>query len=223
MNEQNGKKNKNKLFIIAGIVLAIILVGVIVILTKDGGSSSLTPSVNNTTIKESESYKMDLRIYGKYNNKGINNIIMVTNYKDTDKDITITAGEKEEKYLVKEGKRYSVKDEKLTEVAKAPYENTEIFLSGASKLTNVEQAADEEISGVKYKVYKGTISSSNMNEIIEATELDLKADKDASVEVWLTQDNYVYKIYYKIDELTIYPSFFGYGKMNKVNLDMYKA
>ena len=94
-------KNNKKIFVIAGIILLVILIGGIIILTKDGASSNLTPSVNNTTITEAGSYKMDLRIYGKYNNKGINNIIMVTNYKDTDKDITITSGEKEEKYLVK--------------------------------------------------------------------------------------------------------------------------
>lgn len=214
--------NKNKIFIIIGIVVVAILL-VVFVCNKDKTSNTLTPSVNNTTIKEAESYKLDLRIYGKYDNKGINNIIMVTNYKDTDKEITITKGEKEEKYLVKDGKKYSVKDEKLTEVEEVPYQDTEIYLSGVTKLTNVKQAEDEEISGVIYKVYTGTISSNDMNQIIKATELDLEIEKDASVEVWLTQDNYVYKIYYRIDDLTIYPSYFGYGKMNKVNLDMYKA
>ena len=29
-------------------------------------------------------------------------------------------------------------------------------------------------------------------------------------------------ISYKLDNLTIYASYFGYGSMNKVNLDMYK-
>jgi hypothetical protein len=62
-----------------------------------------------------------------------------------------------------------------------------------------------------------------MKKVVAATTLDFKVTKDATAEVWLTQDNYVYKIYYRIDDLTIYPSFFGYGKMNKVNLDMYKA
>ena len=214
---------KNKVFLILAVVLVVAILGVILFLTKDKGKNNLKEFVNNTTIEKSESYKMDLRIYGKYNNKVINNIIMVTNYKNTDKEITINSGEKEEKYLVKEGKKYSVKEEKLTEEQKVPYENTEVFLSGVNKLTNVEQLSDEKIGSVAYKVYKGVMSVKDVQTIVDATELELKVENNATVEVWLTQDNYVYKVYYKIGDLTIYPSYFGYGKMNQVNLDMYKA
>ena len=215
--------NQNKMFVALGGFIAIVFLVIFFTGAEKNVTNNLNNFVKNTTIEEAESYKMDLRIFGKYNNKGINKIIMVTNYKDTDKEITITSGEKEEKYLVKEGKKYTVKDEKVSETDKVPYENTEVYLTGANKLNDLQQVADEKIGKVSYKVFKGTISTNDMQKIVDATDLELKVEKNASVEVWLTQDNYVYKIYYRIGDLTIYPSYFGYGKMNKVNLDMYKA
>ena len=71
-------------------------------------------------------------------------------YNNTDKDITITRGEKEEKYLIKDNKKYSVVDEKLKEIDKVPYEDTEIYLKGVNKLKDIEQVGDETISDKTY-------------------------------------------------------------------------
>ena len=216
-------KFKNKLIILVILVIIAIVFIMGIVLNKKGISvNKLSDSVSNTSLEKAKSYRMDLRIYGIYNNKGINNIIMINNYKNTDKDITITVGDKEEKYLIKDNKKYKVENEKLNSVDNVPYENTEVYLNGVKKLKSLTKQKDEKISTNTYKVYKGLISSNDIKDILKASNIDVKVDKDIETEVWLTNDNYVYKVYYRLDKLTIYASYFGYGNMNKVNLDMYK-
>ena len=216
-------KSKNKLLILSVVVIvAVILVMCVIVKKSNKESNKLTESANKTSVEKAESYRMDLRIYGTYNNKGINKIIMVNNYKNTDKDISITVDGKEEKYLVKDNKKYKVENEKLSSAENVPFTNTEVYLDGVSKMKNLKEESSQKIGKNTYKVYKGTISINDMTSILKESDISIKTDKDIETEVWLTSDNYVYKVYYKLDKLTIYASYFGYGNMNKVNLDMYK-
>lgn len=217
-------KSKNKLLILSVLVIvAIILVMCVIVKNSNNKESNkLSNSANRTSVEKAKSYRMDLRIYGTYNNKGINKIIMVNNYKNTDKEITVTVDGKEEKYLIKDNKNYKIVDEKLSNIDKVPYENTEVYLNGVNKLKNLKQGESQSIGKDKYKVYKGEISAKDIEDILKESGLDIKTNKDIETEVWLTSDNYVYKVYYRLDKLTIYASYFGYGNMNKVNLDMYK-
>ena len=216
-------KSKNKLLILSALVIvAIILVMGVIVKNSNKESNKLSNSANKTSVEKAESYRMDLRIYGTYNNKGINKIIMVNNYKNTDKDISITVDGKEEKYLVKDNKKYKVENEKLSSAENVPFTNTEVYLDGVSKMKNLKEEKEQKIGKNTYKVYKGIISINDMSSILKESDISIKTDKDIETEVWLTSDNYVYKVYYKLDKLTIYASYFGYGNMNKVNLDMYK-
>ena len=217
-------KSKNKLLILSVLVIvAIILVMCVIVKNSNNKESNkLSNSANRTSVEKAKSYRMDLRIYGTYNNKGINKIIMVNNYKNTDKDISITVDGKEEKYLVKDNKKYKVENEKLSDAENVPFTNTEVYLDGVGKMKNLKEESSQKIGKNTYKVYKGTISINDMASILKESDISIKTDKDIETEVWLTSDNYVYKVYYKLDNLTIYASYFGYGSMNKVNLDMYK-
>lgn len=216
-------KSKNKLLILSVLVIvAVILVMCVIVKKSNKESNKLTESANKTSVEKAKSYRMDLRIYGTYNNKGINKIIMVNNYKNTDKDISITVDGKEEKYLVKDNKKYKVENEKLSSAENVPFTNTEVYLDGVSKMKNLKEEKEQKIGNNTYKVYKGTISTNDMSSILKESGISIKTDKDIETEVWLTSDNYVYKVYYRLDKLTIYASYFGYGNMNKVNLDMYK-
>ena len=217
-------KSKNKLLILSVLmIVAIILVMCVIVKNSSNKESNkLTESANKTSVEKAESYRMDLRIYGTYNNKGINKIIMVNNYKNTDKDISITVDGKEEKYLVKDNKKYKVENEKLSSAENVPFTNTEVYLDGVSKMKNLKEEKEQKIGNNTYKVYKGIISINDMTSILKESDISIKTDKDIETEVWLTSDNYVYKVYYRLDKLTIYASYFGYGNMNKVNLDMYK-
>lgn len=224
MSNNKSKKIVNNKLIIFGVLIVLLIVVIIGLLAvrKNNSSNSLTPTVENTSIEKSKSYKLDLRIYGTYNDKSVNKIIMVTNYENTDKEIMVIDNSKEENYIVKDNKKYKLEDEKLTKVDSVLYENTSVYLDGVNKMKDLKQTEDKSIGKETFKVYKGVISSKDVSDILKEANLDIKVDKDIETEVWLTSDDYVYKVYYKLDNLTIYASYFGYGKMNKVNLDMYK-
>ena len=224
MSNNKSKKIVNNKLIIFGVLIVLLIVVIIGLLAvrKNNSSNSLTPTVENTSIEKSKSYKLDLRIYGTYNDKSVNKIIMVTNYENTDKEIMIIDNSKEENYIVKDNKKYKLEDEKLTKVDSVLYENTSVYLDGVNKMKDLKQTEDKSIGKETFKVYKGVISSKDVSDILKEANLDIKVDKDIETEVWLTSDDYVYKVYYKLDNLTIYASYFGYGKMNKVNLEMYK-
>ena len=224
MSNNKSKKIVNNKLIIFGVLIVLLIVVIIGLLAvrKNNSSNSLTPTVENTSIEKSKSYKLDLRIYGTYNDKSVNKIIMVTNYENTDKEIMVIDNSKEENYIVKDNKKYKLEDEKLTKVDSVLYENTSVYLDGVNKMKDLKQTEDKSIGKETFKVYKGVISSKDVSDILKEANLDIKVDKDIETEVWLTSDDYVYKVYYKLDNLTIYASYFGYGKMNKVNLEMYK-
>ena len=224
MSNNKSKKIVNNKLIIFGVLIVLLIVVIMGLLAvrKNNSSNSLTPTVENTSIEKSKSYKLDLRIYGTYNDKSVNKIIMVTNYENTDKEIMIIDNSKEENYIVKDNKKYKLEDEKLTKVDSVLYENTSVYLDGVNKMKDLKQTEDKSIGKETFKVYKGVISSKDVSDILKEANLDIKVDKDIETEVWLTSDDYVYKVYYKLDNLTIYASYFGYGKMNKVNLEMYK-
>ena len=218
------KRVKVVLIILAIIGLLSLGLGII----KKGGNSKLKPNVEKTEIsEETTGYKLDLRIFGTYEKKNINEIVMVTNFKNTDKEITITKINEtktvEKKYVIKEDTNYEVVDGELKEVESVPYSNTDIYLEGAKNITSVKEKGKEKIGEKEYTVYTGKVSKKIMNKMFDATDTKIKVKNDAECEVWLTSDNYVYKVYYRVDGITLYPSYFGFNKYSQIDLNMYKA
>ena len=225
---------KNKTLIIIILVLVIGALAFFVFKPKMGfiSNSKVGKSASSTKIENNDkmnSYKLDLRINGNYKNKRYFEIVMVTNYQNKEKDITITKstdkGEEEYEYLVKDSKYYQVKDEKLTEVKSVPYTDTDIYLLGAENLKDSKQIENQKIGTDKdakvYSVYTGKVSKSIMNKVLAATDLEIKIDKDVDAEVWIGSDGHVYKVYYRFDGLTVYASYFGYNVIRGVDLDYY--
>jgi len=214
---------KKKNIVVVVLVAVLLVLGLVVVFLNR--ESELTKYSENTVIEKTESYKLDLRIYGSYDKKSYNKIIMVSNYKNTDKNITITDSGKEEKvteYVVKDKKKYQVSEGCLSEVEEILYDDTDIYLSGIEKMKDVKEETSQEISATTYKVYSGVVSDKVINNIIAHTDLDITVESNVNVEVWLTPTNEIYKVYYRVKDLTIYASYFGFGKINSINLDQYK-
>lgn len=219
-------KNNKKVLII--VLVVVLVLGLLLGLSKLNKNKveEFKTYVDKTEIGKTSGYKFDLRIFGTYKDTRINEIVMVNNYKNEDKSISFTKinnGEEVKKEYVIKGKDfYEVKENKLEKVDNVFYQNTDIFLKGVKEAYDVKASKDETIGKNTYKVYTATVSKDVVNEMIEYTDLGFKVDKDASLEVWLTNDNYVYRAYYRIGDLTIYPSYFGFDKVQEVNLNMYK-
>ena len=221
---------KNKRIIIVVIIALVIVLGLLLGIKglNNRGSSKLSKPASTTEIsEETTGYTLDLRIYGTYNKKQINEIIRVTNHKNTDKDIRLTIINEtetiEKSYVVKDNKNYELDNDKLKEVKSVPYTNTDIFLEGVKNITSVKEKGKEKLGEKEYTVYTGKVSKNVMNKMLDATDTKIKVNSDAETEVWLTSDNHVYKVYYRVDNLTLYPSYFGYNKSNEINLSIYKG
>ena len=217
------KRVKVVLIILAIIGLLSLGLGII----KKSGNSKLKPNVEKTEIsEETTGYKLDLRIFGTYEKKNINEIVMVTNFKNTDKEITITKINEtktvEKKYVIKEDTNYEVVDGELKEVESVPYSNTDIYLKGVKNIYSVKEKGKEKLGDYEYTVYTGKVRKAIINKMLKETDTNIKVKKDADCEVWLTGDNHVYKVYYRVDGLTLYPSYFGFNKYGQIDLDSYK-
>ncbi len=216
----------NKIIMMALIIIAALLLGFLT--TKKAVTGKLSKPVGETVIsKDITGYKLDLRIYGTYEKKSINEIVMVTNFKNTDKEIHLIRmngkDSIEKDYVVKENKYYEVEKDNLKKVKSVPYENTDIYLDGVKNMTSVKEKGREKLGKNEYTVYTGKVSKKVMNKMLDATDTKIKVTTDAETEVWLNKDNQVYKVYYKADDITIYPSYFGFNKYGEVDLSNYKG
>ncbi len=205
----------------------IFVLGFVLLFCAACGRSKLSSYVDNTKIgKNTSSYRLDLRIYGTYKEKSIRRTVMVDNYMNTDKRVTtmdIVGLKFEEKtYILKDKKYYEVVDNKLKEVKSIKYEETDIYLKGVDNIKNLSSPKTEKLGDVEYTVYTGKIDKKVFNKMLEATDLDIKVSEGGTAEVWLTKDKKLFKSYYKVGDLTIYPSFLMYNKINAIDLESYK-
>ena len=219
------KKNKSLIMVI--VVVLVIVLALLLGLSLNKNSSKLKDNATKTEIGETKSYRMDLRIYGEINKTRVNKIIMVNNYQNNEKNIQVTDTTKEqgkelEEYIIKDKKSYQIVNKELKEVDKVIYENTDIYLSGVKKVGNLKEEKEETIGEKKYKVYKGKVDKSIINDILKETDLNYQTENDAECKILVSEEGYVYQVHYTFDKLTVYASYFGYNKISGVNLDMYK-
>lgn len=212
-------KNKKNIVVLGIVFVLLLCVGC--------SSSKLSSYVDNTKIgKNTTSYRLDLRIYGTYNKKNIRRTVMIDNYMNTDKRITMMniAGLKleEKTYILKDKKYYEVVDDKLKDIKNVSYEDTDVYLTAVNNITDLSSPKTEKIGESEYTVYTGKIEKKIINKMLKTTDLDIKVSENGTAEVWLTKDNRIYKVYYKVGDLTIYPSFLIYNNVKQINLDMYK-
>jgi hypothetical protein len=203
----------------------LILIVCTLFLTGCGVDKELKENYENMKIGENtESYQLDLRIYGSYDNRTLNEIIKVDNYKNTQFKIDYVSNnnrnprrenEREEpqqneeepvridnalyiidgtKYRYKEGKYQVVEEETL-------YTNTDLYLKSLNNVIKKTELEDEKIGEETYKVYEIIISKGKMEEILKSSVLSkLKLTKDVRAKVWIKENGQVSKIVYYLTE-----------------------
>lgn len=204
-----------------------ILLGIIGVLILTGCTNKEMVSYYENTKAggKIDSYQLDLRIYGTYGDKTFNEIVRVDNYKGTQfkvdnigKNIVVPNLDEKEptseetkddmlpilrdnaSYRINE-KNYEFKDNSYVEVETLMYTNPNAYLEVVSKAKKVEELKEEKIGENTYKIYTFKVSKSDMEPILNDSELKgLKLKADASAKVWIDKDSRVHKvIYYLID------------------------
>ncbi len=205
-----------------------VLLGIIGVLILTGCTNKEMVSYYENTKAggKIDSYQLDLRIYGTYGDKTFNEIVRVDNYKGTQfkvdnigKNIVVPNMEEEKEPNSEEtnddmlpifrdnssyridNKNYEFKDNSYVEVETLMYTNPNAYLEVVSKAKKVEELKEEKIGENTYKIYTFKVSKSDMEPILNDSELKgLKLKADASAKVWIDKDSRVHKvIYYLID------------------------
>lgn len=216
---------KNKKILIGIILIVIAIIGVIICACT--GGSELSKYADNTRIGDKTTgYRLDLRIYGTLEKETIRKSVMIDNYKNTDKEVSVSGlvnlKVEETNYILKNKKYYKVVENKLKEVKNIPYEDTDIYLNGVSKVKKLSSPTTKKNGDTEYTVYTGKVSKNVINKMLTATDLKITVNKDADTEIWLTKDNRVYRVYYTCESLTIFATYFSYNSIKAINLDSYK-
>lgn len=214
----------------------LLLVFGILLLSGCQSKEMLTFYENTKVGDKTESYQLDLRIYGNYDSKTYNEIVKIDNYKETQYKIDYISNQKEEiieetneetnelemplrvnnaSYRI-DKKNYEQKDGVFVEVESLMYTNPNAYLEVLSKASNVEELKEEKIGLESYKTYSFKVKKADMESILKDGALkDLKLKSDVSAKVWIDKDNRVYKgIYYLIegkDKVEINASFFRFN------------
>ena len=169
-----------------------------------------------------DSYTLDLRVYGKE----INNNVRIDNYKGEQMRISIMNPEfdlenpaslREIEYLIDKGTVYQegeiTEENPVSTYAKVNdevvYKNTDIFLEGLTKVSEVSDAYNKSLGIIDYVAYDVTFKEEAVGAILKELKLDnIKVEGDIEGQVYL-KDDYVYRVVYELDNLTINATYFG--------------
>ena len=216
---------KNKKILVGIIVIVIAVICVIICMCT--GGSELSKYADNTRIGDkTTSYRLDLKIYGTLEKETIRKSVIINNYKNTDKEVFVSGlvnlKVEETNYILKNKKYYKVDENKLKEVKDIPYEDTDIYLNGVSKVKKLSSPTTKKNGDTEYTVYTGKVGKNVINKMLTATDLKITVNKDATAEIWLTKDDRVYRAYYTVDDLSILATYLSYNNIKSIDLDLYK-
>lgn len=174
-----------------------------------------------------ESYQLDLRIYGDYNNNTINEIYKIDNYKN--EEYTVLEGNSV--YYVVNGMTYKGVDIVYAEgtenfeefIPMQPqktnenvFKDTDLILQG---LINIEakEKIENDLSILDLTVYSVKLKDNYVKKLLKILGYG-ENYKECNGKIYL-KDGKVYKIVYIVDGLTINGTFFRVNAIRKLNID----
>lgn len=174
-----------------------------------------------------ESYQLDLRIYGDYNNNTINEMYKIDNYKN--EEYTVLEGNSV--YYVVNGMTYKGVDIVYAEgtenfeefIPMQPqktnekvFKDTDLILQG---LINIEakEKIENDLSILDLTVYSVKLKDNYVKKLLKTLGYG-ENYKECNGKIYL-KDGKVYKIVYIVDGLTINGTFFRVNAIRKLNID----
>ena len=187
-----------------------ILLILIPILILTGCGKNLNKQYEDMQIGNIESYQLDLRIYGKENK-----MIKIDNYKNEEFKIVTN----DNTYYVLNGITYKETENKETKYEKVDekvFTNTDLLLQ-ALKNIKAKKEIDNDIKGLDLKLYEVTIDSNYIKSLLK--ELGCSEEYSNITSKIYLQNNTIYRIEHKIDDLKISATFFRVNNIKKSNIN----
>lgn len=208
-------------------VKKLVLIGVLVLLLTGCSNKNFVKNYKQMIVKDKgiNGYTLDLRIYGNYKNKIINELVRVQNYKNNQYEIRVSKGIQDETikiqdevYYIRNKKVYTLSDgKKVDYTTDIPYKKPDVYLEGLTNITRRGRKVTEKIGQKDYSVYSVIFQKKIVNKLLKDTILnDLTVDKDMDGKIYLDMEGYVYKIIYYINDITIDANYFGINQAREV-------
>ena len=188
-----------------------ILLILIPILILTGCGKNLNKQYEDMQIGNIESYQLDLRIYGKENK-----MIKIDNYKNEEFKIVTN----DDTYYVLNGITYKETENKETKYEKVDekvFTNTDLLLQ-ALKNIKAKKEIDNDIKGLDLKLYEVTIDSNYIKSLLK--ELGYSEEYSNITSKIYLQNNTIYRIEHKIDDLKISATFFRVNNIKELNINV---
>lgn len=188
-----------------------ILLIIIPILILTGCGKNLNKQYEDMQIGNIESYQLDLRIYGKENK-----MIKIDNYKNEEFKIITN----DDTYYVLNGITYKETENKETKYEKVDekvFTNTDLLLQ-ALKNIKAKKEIDNDIKGLDLKLYEVTIDSNYIKSLLK--ELGYSEEYSNITSKIYLQNNTIYRIEHKIDDLKISATFFRVNNIKELNINV---
>ena len=188
-----------------------ILLILIPILILTGCGKNLNKQYEDMQIGNIESYQLDLRIYGKENK-----MIKIDNYKNEEFKIVTN----DDTYYVLNCITYKETENKETKYEKVDekvFTNTDLLLQ-ALKNIKAKKEIDNDIKGLDLKLYEVTIDSNYIKSLLK--ELGYSEEYSNITSKIYLQNNTIYRIEHKIDDLKISATFFRVNNIKELNINV---
>ena len=187
-----------------------ILLILIPILILTGCGKNLNRQYEDMQIGNIESYQLDLRIYGKENK-----MIKIDNYKNEEFKIVTD----DDTYYVLNGITYKETENKETKYEKVDekvFTNTDLLLQALKNIKSKKEI-DNDIKGLDLKLYEVTIDGNYIKSLLK--ELGYSEEYSNITSKVYLQNNTIYRIEHKIDDLKISATFFRINNIKKLNIN----
>lgn len=187
-----------------------ILLILIPILILTGCGKNLNKQYEDMQIGNIESYQLDLRIYGKENK-----MIKIDNYKNEEFKIITN----DDTYYVLNGITYKETENKETKYEKVDekvFTNTDLLLQALKNIKSKKEI-DNDIKGLDLKLYEVTVDSNYIKSLLK--ELGYSEEYSNITSKIYLQNNTIYRIEHKIDDLKISTTFFRVNNIKKLNIN----
>lgn len=187
-----------------------ILLILIPILILTGCGKNLNKQYEDMQIGNIESYQLDLRIYGKENK-----MIKIDNYKNEEFKIVTN----DNTYYVLNGITYKETENKETKYEKVEekvFTNTDLLLQALKNIKSKKEI-NNDIKGLDLKLYEVTVDSNYIKSLLK--ELGCSEEYSNITSKVYLQNNTIYRIEHKIDDLKISATFFRVNNIKKLNIN----
>ena len=195
-----------------------VLIILSLILLTGCGSKEFKEAYENINIGNNiESYQLDLRIYGKRDNKRISEMYKIDNYKNQKYKIDtfnltyyFIDGKMFEEKEVKEEIQYNETDENI-------FYDTSIILEGLNNITSKKEI-ENDLEGKELVLYEVKLKDDYIKELLNKLGYT-NSYNEASGKVYLENNN-IYKVIYILDDLNINGTFFRVNGINNININV---